>query len=486
MTKKNLAETYPEIAKQWHPTKNRDLKPKDVSNKSSKKIWWKCDKGDDHEWITTVYHRVYGTKCPMCSGLKASKTNCLETLFPEIAKQWHPTKNGDLTPYNILPKVSYKVWWKCDKGDDHEWEQSPFTRTRNKNNKGCPICSGNKLVSSNCLVNLRPEIAKQWHPTKNGSLTPYDFTITSRKKVWWKCNKGDDHEWETTIYSRIGGSGCLICSGHKVAPSTSIATLYPKFAKQWHPTKNGSLTPYEVGIGSIKKVWWKCDKGDDHEWNVSVNSRYTGKAGCPICSNQKIVLSNCLATLNPKLAKQWHPTKNGSLTPYDLGIKSGKKIWWKCDKGDDHKWVASINNRSQGRGCPVCAKTGFDLTKIGYLYAHLIYDSKTENKIALKFGITNNYGERIKDIRRKLDLYQIKNMFYFEGIGKEVLDVENKIKKSYKSSYLNEEIMRDGFTETIKYSDKTVVEIYNLCNKKMKFKSGNKLYIKRFLNLIFE
>lgn len=31
MKKKSLAETHPEVSKQWHPTKNGDLTPYDVT-----------------------------------------------------------------------------------------------------------------------------------------------------------------------------------------------------------------------------------------------------------------------------------------------------------------------------------------------------------------------------------------------------------------------------------------------------------------------
>ncbi len=50
MSKQSLAQTHPDIAKQWHPTNNGDLSPSDVTKGSHKKIWWKCDKEDDHEW----------------------------------------------------------------------------------------------------------------------------------------------------------------------------------------------------------------------------------------------------------------------------------------------------------------------------------------------------------------------------------------------------------------------------------------------------
>lgn len=43
------------------------------------------------------------------------------------------------------------------------------------------------------------KLVKEWHPTKNGDLKPSDFTAGSGQKVWWKCPKGDDHEWEARI-----------------------------------------------------------------------------------------------------------------------------------------------------------------------------------------------------------------------------------------------------------------------------------------------
>jgi hypothetical protein len=64
---------------------------------------------------------------------------------------------------------------------------------------------------------------------------------------------------------------------------------------------------------------------------------------------------NCLQTVNPELAKQWHPTKNGGLTPNDVTKGSNKKVWWYCENG--HEWEASIANRTKGNGCPNCYRT---------------------------------------------------------------------------------------------------------------------------------
>lgn len=62
-----------------------------------------------------------------------------------------------------------------------------------------------------------------------------------------------------------------------------------------------------------------------------------------------------LAEVNADLAKQWHPIKNEDLVPLDFFPASNKKVWWKCNKGDDHEWISSVANRSKGKGCPICA-----------------------------------------------------------------------------------------------------------------------------------
>ena len=87
------------------------------------------------------------------------------------------------------------------------------------------------------------------------------------------------------------------------AKGKSLADLNPELSKQWHPTLNGQLSPYDVSPGSQVKVWWKCPKGDDHEWDAVIADRNKG-IGCAICSNYKVVKSNCLETLRPDLTKE--------------------------------------------------------------------------------------------------------------------------------------------------------------------------------------
>jgi len=136
------------------------------------------------------------------------------------------------------------------------------------------------------LINLYPKIADEWHPTKNGDLKPENFTRSSNKKVWWKCPKEEDHDWEATVSNRSKGSGCPFCSGRRASKDNNLAVLSPDLSKEWHPTKNGDLKPEDVTVGSHKKVWWKCPKGEDHDWEAPVSNRSKG-SGCPFCAGQR-------------------------------------------------------------------------------------------------------------------------------------------------------------------------------------------------------
>src|SRR5262249_2653077 len=137
----------------------------------------------------------------------------LSITHPELAAEWHRTKNGDLQPDAVTAGSHRKVWWRCPKGDDHEWEATIASRARGA---GCSGCKGYTERKSTCLFATHPEIERKGNPTKKGDWTPADETAGSGKKVWWKCSKGADHEWEAIIQNRIKGCGCPYCSNRRL------------------------------------------------------------------------------------------------------------------------------------------------------------------------------------------------------------------------------------------------------------------------------
>jgi hypothetical protein len=146
-----------------------------------------------------------------------------------------------------------------------------------------------------------------------------------------------------------------VCAGRAVrAGENDLASAFPAVAAQWHPTKNGSLTPDQVAPFSNRKVWWQCPRG--HSYQAWIQHRTGRSSGCPYCAGRKVLPGfNDLATVEPKVAAQWHPELNGALTPRQVTAGSRKKVWWQCPEG--HVWKAEIHSRTgpQKCGCPVCA-----------------------------------------------------------------------------------------------------------------------------------
>ena len=340
-----------ELLIEWDTEKNLPLTPETVSRGSKRRVWWTCAHG--HHRQAAVHTRSgSGTGCPYCTGRRAipGETD-LATRYPDLARQWQPTKNGALTPSDVLPGSHRLVWWLCPNG--HEWRAQVKSRV---NGAGCPICTNRHVLSGdNDLASLYPYIARQWHPTKNGALTPSDVVPGSNQSVWWVCPRG--HEWRTQVKSRINGSGCPVCAGKNIINrENDLASQYPDIARQWHSEKNDSLTPEHIAPASNKKVWWICDKG--HEYQATVASRTQRNGGCPYCANTKVLPGyNDLATLYPHVASQWHPTLNRPLTPDHILPGSRRKVWWQCKNG--HIWQAVVYSRTgvQNSGCPFC--TGY-------------------------------------------------------------------------------------------------------------------------------
>lgn len=349
--KHNLEILYPDVAKSWNYKKNAGLLPSQVTPKSPKRVWWVCEIG--HEWESVIYSRTTNSrKCPVCCNQKVlAGFNDLATLNPEAAKKWSP--NNILKPNEVTQFTHKKFLWVGECGHEYEAMASDVSKGR-----GCPFCAGRQIILGfNDLASQFPEIAKEWHPTKN-SKTPEEFSKSAEKKVWWKCNKG--HEYQAWINVKTHqNTGCPYCTNRKVLTGfNDLASVSPELAKQLSSKNN--LNPKNLLATSYSRVLWECDKG--HEWKQRVNVRQRGM-DCPECysrtSKSESLLREAFRSLFKKTNKS-HTQKldiDGIAYKKQLDIfgelKDGRKIiveydgwYWHKDKveKDTSESTAMLNN----------------------------------------------------------------------------------------------------------------------------------------------
>lgn len=343
--KNNLEFNYPELAEEWDAVKN-GIPASEISFNDNKPYWWRC-KQCGNEWQAPAYNRIKGTGCPKCASIfhtsfperviyfyikkyfddaVISDKHLgfeLDIFIPSLSigieydgEQWHQDIEKDeiknrkceenkITLYRIRER---RCWfWKETQylkliptatGDDIELENAlkvlllslnvMFTDINIKRDKKEILGTYLNAKKQNSLQINYPEIAKEWHPTKNLPLTPERIDYGSGISCFWVCSKCG-YEFEATPNSRTcKKSGCPSCN-HIIAWTghTDLKTLYPNLMKEWDYEKNSKigLDPSKLLPGSEKRAFWKCHKG--HKWQAMIANRVRKNYGCPQCSLEK-------------------------------------------------------------------------------------------------------------------------------------------------------------------------------------------------------
>lgn len=356
----DLATTHPQLIKEWDYEKNKNLKPWQVSKGSEKKVWWKC-KWFGHSWSATVYNRVHGSLCPICR-------RELHVSFPEAAiyfyfhqvypnAKWRMPFVGRYELDIYLPEKKIAIEYD---GNEHHQSAVASEREKIKNT----ICLEHGIT----LYRIRQNVPTlhdssidiiledEKRDTFAEALRNLIYTISGKYiQIDFAADESDIYE---LFYQRV--------------KDNSLQKINPGLAKEWHPIKNSSLTPEMVTSQSGKNIWWmlsyddaKTGKHFDFEWQAKICNRARG-AACPYLVNKKVWTGyNDLQTIDPELAKEWHPVKNGDLKPTNILPGSNKKVWWLLPYDDpetgkhfDFEWQSSVNSRHRGAGCPFLSKSG--------------------------------------------------------------------------------------------------------------------------------
>lgn len=301
----------------------------------------------------------------------------------------------------------------CDKG--HEW---PATVTNLiDHGRGCPKCSTNNIRYSAedrvCHLNSLPGLrfvcwVDGWH----GNFS----------KALMRCEKG--HEWPSSVNNLLNHRrGCPKCAGRY---------SYSPFERE--EQLNALPGMQFVRWSSQSKATMKCERG--HEWAATVDCLVNSGTGCPKCAgNHRYSADDRVRQLEAL------PGKAFVCWVSNYRDKNSKAVM-RCDKG--HEWDAAVDCLvNEGTGCPSCAKSGYDPSKPGTLYA-----LRNAEGTHIKIGISNTHKRRLAELRRATP-------FDFEPIhihhcddGGIIRDLEKIFHDSFESSGFTK---FDGATEWLKF-----------------------------------
>lgn len=364
----DLATVNPRLTKEWHPTKNNNLTPFEVTAGSGKKVWWLCPLG--HEYQATIHDRNNSdTHCPICNAQRQTSFPeqailfYVKKLYPDAISRYKGIFERSMELDIYIPSIRLGIEF-----DGANWHNS--TEQFNREKKKYAICQAHHIK----LIRVKEHTGSQWKGVadivytipKVRTYTSLEDTINAildsidlNSNFWTRKNPLYLH---SRVRANLEQDRAEILS-YLSDTKGSLAELCPDVVKYWNYSKNGNLSPNMFTVSSNQIVWWKCPNCG-HEWQSSINSMTRpGRYGCAECSKRRRGITytkqvvkrvGSLAETMPDLAKEWHPTKNGALSPHDITAGRFQPVWWLCPQCG-YEWEASPNNRKKGVGCPCCS-----------------------------------------------------------------------------------------------------------------------------------
>ncbi len=229
----------------------------------------------------------------------------------------------------------------------------------------------------------------------------------------------------------------------------SIAIQRAKLAAE---NKGGTFVGFCGGVYSGKRT--RCVLSCPHH-GIWCTTLYHGLVSvgrwCPSCGGtnplghdraERIAITKC-------------EEKGYSFLGFPDGYKNSRsRVLLKCAEPSHEKWSMDLNDLRRGKGCPGCAKTGFDVNLPGWLYALASFDGEI-----IKVGISNYPKARIKRLKRYTPFRFIVMFCYRYSDGSKALALEKYFHNTFESAGLRD---FDGATEWLKHSDELMLKLDSL------------------------
>ncbi len=314
------------------------------SHGSTRQTWWVCE--NEHYFERPICRRTRSydanTKskgCPYCSGRLSLADEGLEHFFPDLAKEWDYDANGPAD--TVHPGSRRTVRWTCAEG--HAYACMVLART--EDGQSCPQCYVGERFD---IAFLPADVSVQFNRSET-NLGHDSEALAISQNVWWACTADPEHSFYRSVAKlRETSFACPQC----LRKNGGTLVDYPQLIAQFHPTLNDKLKASDLLTCSHNKVWWYCQKHPKLPWQARVNDRTRRGDGCPYCTNKRANADNCLAATHPHITKDWHPDRNGAVTPETIVATSTRVCWWLCPCGNAYS--RQVCGRVRGSSCLQC------------------------------------------------------------------------------------------------------------------------------------
>ena len=364
----DLQTLYPELAEEFDVEKN-GITPDHISPKDTDTYWWTC-KNNHPSFQQSVEHRVHRqTVCPYCAERKAIPgVNDLETLFPEIAKEWDMEKNNGVLPSTVSPYSYNSYYWRCPKG--HSYRKKVIKRTTEHNPVDCTKCI--KAHSTSFPEQAIFYYAKKCFPDAvNRYKEPFDNGMELDVYIpHWRTgieydgkafhNDEDQHDRERRKYLACKQLGIKLVRIKESGDTWNDTADDIYYVDKKMNDKDLSLFLYSffrsVFIFSLHSFKAETDeeKFYNHYWGFPTD--FNVSRDRPEILEYLVDVEHSFGVQHPKQAAMWCEEENGSLTPFMFTSGSNYPAIWKCPKcGNTWKSpIASIVQRKV-KSCRACS-----------------------------------------------------------------------------------------------------------------------------------
>lgn len=275
-----LIDSQHEALKWWDHGPNDETDLHTVTVRATRSFHWLCPECD-HSFMASVNDMTRWLRCPRCEEARSAEWNreyerwkvTPVAAVPELLAAW--ADEDDPHQVMVVDRGPLRRF-RCPVG--HHPRIEPYTYM----NSGCPSCRGAKTRASTdkkWLADTLPEIASQWHPTKNGKHTPSNVVWDSKRTVWW-LDPACGHEWEDTVRARDKYERwrCPECRSNL----GSLAWHDPGLAAEWSPANPKTAWQVRPHANTEFVPEWICATNPTHVWRAPLTTRSKG-AECPEC-----------------------------------------------------------------------------------------------------------------------------------------------------------------------------------------------------------